>query len=104
MLGRELTRRETVDHKDGDGLNNRRENLRLASYGQNQFAGRQRSKSETSHPGVHFESRRGKWCASITMGGVYHWLGYFETFEEARLVRLKAEEEFYGEFAGREAA
>lgn len=68
-------RKIEVDHKDGDGLNNRRSNLRKCTRAQN---GKNRRKSlncSTPYKGVRL--LRGKFEARITADGVQIYLGTF---------------------------
>ena len=64
-----------VDHKDRNGLNNRRSNLRLLEHHQNLH--------NQGARGISFDKRRGKWKARITVKGQSLWLGYFTDEEEA---------------------
>jgi hypothetical protein len=67
-----------VDHINGDGLDNRRVNLRLATHAQNQF--NQRSTRGTSrYKGVCWDARSSIWRAQIwTPGRRSITLGYFD--------------------------
>ena len=89
-----------VDHIDGNGLNNRRSNIRSASPRQNQ-ANRKLSKNNTSgYRGVNFNKRYGNWKARIyTGGGAQKQLGTFATPEEAAVAYDMAAVQQYGEFA-----
>lgn len=52
-----------VDHVDGNGINNQKENLRLATNSQNQM-NRPASKTASSgYKGVTYDSKAGKWRA-----------------------------------------
>jgi hypothetical protein len=59
-----------VDHRNGDSLDNRRANLRLATRGQNS-CNRRKTKTKTSSRfiGVSFFKRNGLWAASISYCG-----------------------------------
>lgn len=82
-----------VDHVDGDGLNNRRSNLRLSSHAQN-GANQRRPKNNTSgYKGVH--RAEGRWAAKV--GSTY--LGVYATPEEAARAYDTAAREIYGDFA-----
>jgi HNH endonuclease len=91
-----------IDHRNGDGLDNRRSNLRLATRRQNAqnsrgAVGRRlsatRGVSKRQHP-------QRPWRAYIyDLNGRFKHLGYFATEEEAVATRLKAEKELFGEFA-----
>ena len=65
ILGRKLSRNELVDHIDCDGLNNTRENLRIASHGQNIGRMRLRRNNKSGNIGVHWNQSHGGWVASI---------------------------------------
>lgn len=91
-----------TDHRDGDGLNNRRLNLRVATVSQNQCnRGKQRNNT-SGFKGVNANANR--WRATIRhLGSQYH-LGMFSTPEEAHAAYCKAAHKMHGEFAntGRE--
>jgi hypothetical protein len=87
---------QRVDHRDGDGLNNRRSNLRLVTSGLNQ-ANRRVVLSKSGYKGV--TQRAGRWRAYITVGGKFQSLGAFATPEEAARAYDAAARELFGEFA-----
>ena len=90
-----------VDHADGNKLNNRRCNLRACRQSDNAKNRSVISRNNTSGVhGVSWHIRKGKWRASIGVGGGEKHLGYFDTLDEAAEVRRRAAMEMYGEFAG----
>lgn len=90
-----------VDHVNGNPLDNRRSNLRLASAAENQINKKKpRVDSTTKATGVTY--RNGKWIASIGYQGGREFLGAFDTKEEAVKMRKEAEEFLYGEFSNKD--
>lgn len=88
-----------VDHKDGNGLNNCRSNLRLCTATQNN-ANRFRRQTKTSKfKGVHFETWSGKWRAEVHCEGKHFRLGRFSNPEEAAAAYIKKATELFGDFA-----
>lgn len=89
-----------VDHRDGDGLNNRRKNLRLCTQTQNMCNTKIKSNKKSDAPkGVSWDKRRGKWVAEIKLGETRERLGRFSLKEDAISVRAEAEKRLHGEFA-----
>jgi hypothetical protein len=89
-----------VDHANGDGLDNRRTNLRLATHSQNQFNKRKtKSKTSSRFIGVYFEKRKNRWMARIHYHGKRIWLGSFKSESDAALAYDKAALEYHKEFA-----
>ncbi len=68
-----------VDHKDGDGLNCLRENLRPASPQQNAANVGLRKDNRSGFKGVSLNSRLEKWQAAISISGKRIYLGVFES-------------------------
>lgn len=87
-----------VDHINGDGLDNRRENLRLVSREENSrnLAGASRSNQSSGELGVSWHKNRNKWVAHIRVDKKQRYLGIFDTKEKAVAARLKAEEAVWG--------
>lgn len=89
-----------VDHKDRDGLNNQRPNLRIATRGQNNANRRAALTNQTSkYLGVAFEKDRQKWTARIRKNGVGYRLGSFDTELDAAKAYNDAAQKHHGEFA-----
>lgn len=86
------------DHIDGDGLNNRRCNLRIATPAQNQWNQRILTKTESGLKGVFRHKGRRKWQSAIVKHGKRFYLGSFETKEDAAAAYAKASAELHGEF------
>lgn len=88
---------EFVDHINGDGLDNRKSNLRLCSNAQNvQNTGLTRANT-SGYKGIRL--RNGRWDSRITcLNKTYH-LGVFSTKEEAARAYNAAAIELHGEFA-----
>lgn len=99
MTGEVLPSHIEVDHKNRHRSDNRWENLRKATKGQN-GQNRDIQKNNTSGvKGVSWDKSRSKWTASITVGSDQTNLGRFDTKEEAIAAREAAERRLHGEFA-----
>lgn len=86
-----------VDHADGDGLNNRRSNIRLATPTQNMA---NRGHDRRNLLGVKGVSKiYNKYRATITPDGKKVYLGTFATAEEAHAAYLGAARVLWGKFA-----
>lgn len=99
VLGRELTAGEVVDHINGNGLDNRRSNLRVCNQSEN-CRNQLIAKNNTSGAkGVFWNKTTGKWTASIRLNYRNIYLGGFSDFNAAVSARHAAELEYYGEFS-----
>ena len=94
-----LTGYERTDHRNGDGLDNRRSNLRDATAGENSWNRRRPSVSTSGFKGVSWHKHRSKWQAYITGDGPRRHLGYFPTAEGAAHAYDAAARELHGEYA-----
>ncbi len=81
------------DHRDGDGLNNRGENLRIATNARNQM--NKCAKGSTGYKGV-WKNPSGNYGAKVMAEGVYRYLGRFEDPEVAARAYDDAAREMHG--------
>jgi hypothetical protein len=99
VLGRVLERGELVDHINRNTLDNRRENLRLATQSQNQANRGKPSNNTSGYKGVRWHKTAKKWVAQIKFKKLYFYLGSFDKPEEAYAAYCAKAKELYGEFA-----
>lgn len=88
-----------VDHKDGNGLNCQKQNLRYAERHQNQRNRSVNSNSASGLKGVKFSRRRNDFQARISYWGLRIGLGYYKSPGEAAAAYDAAADHLYGEFA-----
>lgn len=88
-----------IDHMDGNGLNNKWDNLREATPSQNAMNQKVRSDSASGCKGISYDKRRDMWYAYIDIDGSRVHLGRHENKDEAVAVRLAAEKRYHGEYA-----
>lgn len=82
-----------------DGLNNTRNNLRLATYSQNRVNRELRSNNKSGFKGVCWNKSRENWEVTIQINGKHRHIGYYDTPEEAARVYDEAAIKYHGEFA-----
>jgi hypothetical protein len=87
-----------IDHKDGNGLNNQKSNLRICTNGQNQGNRKLNSNNKSGIKGVSWHKRDRKWQASIRVGKKRKHLGVFLDKLEAKRIYEKAAKQHFGEF------
>ena len=83
-----------IDHVNGNGLDNRAVNLRLASQSQ-----KQQSQKARKTRGVYWVPRLKKYKVEICANGVRHYRGLFATEHEARQAFAEASRELHGSFS-----
>ncbi len=92
-----------IDHINGDGLDNRKANLRVATASQNHANAGKRKHNTSGFKGVHFTKRRAHlsapWAAYLGALKKTRFLGYFETAILAAQAYDIAANSYYGEFA-----
>jgi hypothetical protein len=84
-----------IDHKDGNGLNNQRDNLRVATHSENMQ--NRKVFPHRKYKGVNKNCN--KWQAVIKINKQSVYLGTFRTEREAAFAYDEAAREYFGEFA-----
>lgn len=88
-----------VDHINGDPLDNRRENLCLATPSQNQQNSRKKADATSVFKGVSWHKKARKWRATINVKGKQVHLGFYADQEAAALAYDTAASQIFGEYA-----
>ncbi|MGA2171700.1 MAG: AP2 domain-containing protein [Sedimentisphaerales bacterium] len=88
-----------VDHRNCNGLDNRRDNLRPATRSQNNCNIPKRKNTTSRFIGVHFAKKANKWVAQIKHTKKKIWLGYFDNEIDAAKAYDAAAAKYHGEFA-----
>ncbi|HUT46458.1 MAG TPA: AP2 domain-containing protein [Sedimentisphaerales bacterium] len=88
-----------VDHIDHNGLNNRKENLRICTFAENCRNLRASRHKSSKFKGVHWHKRNKKWAAQVTCDHKTHHLGYFGDEIDAAKAYDRAARKYHEEFA-----
>ena len=87
------------DHRNHNGLDNQRNNLRIADKAQNQQNRTERRNSYSKYKGVSWNKRDRKWQVYIGLGGKSKYVGYYEDEKEAARAYDAEARKYFGEFA-----
>ena len=88
-----------VDHKDGNPLNNKRNNLRICTRAENNRNIALKHNNTSGVTGVDWIEKLHKWRARITYNYKSIHIGYYETINQAMQARVEAEEKYFGQFS-----
>lgn len=88
-----------VDHINGNRLDNRKDNLRLATRSQNLMNRDGKPGHTSKYKGVNYCKITKQWAAKITVSGEIIWLGRFGTEDAAARAYNAAASKFHGHFA-----
>ncbi len=87
-----------VDHRDGDGLNNTRLNIRLATSSQNHCNQRLSRRNTSGYKGIWWHKRDRLWAATIRVARKRIHLGYFKEKDNAYKAYCEASKKYHGEY------
>lgn len=90
--------KKTVDHVNGNGLDNRKENIREVSNSENAMNRTLNSNNSSGTTGVSFHKKSKKFRATITVNKKSIHLGTFSSIEEAVIARKSAENKYFCNF------
>ncbi len=88
-----------VDHKDGNGLNNQRNNLRICSHAENSRNKGKHIDNFSGYKGVCWHKQTKKWIARIMFNNKAFHLVSFLNKEKAYNTYIKACRKYHGDFA-----
>lgn len=90
-----------TDHRDGNSLNNCRDNLRIATQAQNNQNrnGKSNAPKYSKYKGVCFNKYRDMWMAALSFNGTHLNLGYFGDEISAAFAYNQAARKHHREFA-----
>lgn len=91
--------KEQIDHRNGNGLDNRRKNLRVATNGGNQRNCAIPNTNTSGYKGVSFYKKRNTFNAYIHVKNKRINLGYFYSAKHAAKIYNEAAKKYFGEFA-----
>lgn len=87
-----------IDHINGDGLDNRRSNLRWTTRRQNQ-ANRRAQRGTSRYKGVYWDRTKQRWRSGIQIDGKYRHIGTYRHEEEAARAYDQVAHSIFGAYA-----
>lgn len=88
-----------IDHRDGNGLNNKMDNLRECTHSQNMQNRRKHAPASSKFKGVQWWKAQEKWISQIAKDKKRYFLGYFTEEIDAARAYNEAALKHFGEFA-----
>jgi hypothetical protein len=99
VIGARIGIRGNVDHRNRNGLDNRRSNLRSATHSQNAMNRRRNTLNRSGFKGVGYDRDAGLWRARVGIANRRKHLGRFISVVDAALAYDRAARMEFGEFA-----
>lgn len=99
ILGLPIGDKRQVDHINHNGLDNRRQNIRIATSQENHFNRRTLAISTSQYKGVSWNRNLKKWKSRITINGKETHIGYFDKEIDAAIAYDKVALNEFKEFA-----
>lgn len=87
-----------IDHINRNSLDNRIENLRLATKSENMQNRKKCSRNTSGIKGVYYDKFHKKYVAQLRCNGKKICLGHYDTKEEAQKAVVEARKKYHGEF------
>lgn len=88
-----------IDHINGNGLDNRKQNLRSCTFSQNIWNQKIRKNNTSGFKGVSWDKYNKKWRSRIGFNYKYILIGYFDDPINAANAYNKKAKELFGKFA-----
>lgn len=88
-----------VDHKNGNGLDNRRSNLRIATKAENARNTAQVSRRRDMVKCVYYHKKQKSFMVRLNFNGKSKFMGYRKTKEEAESLAIELKNRYYGDFS-----
>jgi hypothetical protein len=88
-----------VDHINGNGLDNRKKNLRICTNAENIRNSKMRKSNKSGVKGIYWLARANCWHATIKFNYKSRHVGYFKDIEQAKKAIMDARVKYHGEFA-----
>lgn len=99
ILGLQPGDKQQCDHRDGDGLNNQRANLRVCTNQQNGYSRKKYKVGTSKYKGVCWSLCAHKWQSQIQVKRTHIYLGYFNSERKAAQAYDVAAIKHHGDFA-----
>ena len=90
---------DCLDHIDGDKLNNRIENLRVATVSQNAMNRKRYSNNTSGIKGVNWDKNRSRWQGRVEIKSKLYTTSYFKDKEECAKAVRELRAKLHGDFA-----
>jgi hypothetical protein len=88
-----------VDHKNCNGLDNRKDNLRFATHAQNTRNRRKKKNGSSQFLGVYFNKEKSTWDSQLKHNEKRIWVGRYKSEIDAARAYDEAARRYHGEFA-----